>query len=474
MNSRKNQLIYPFFSCNLKEDAPWVTNPDVRERYAETVKTVKARHEKLADAFALCETGLLPCVSFLLDQEEAFSELAAEIFKRNDKFFDMMTAEELATAACSIYDGRICEERVDWAGCRPLYDTRFVTTKDWELLRIVGIGGSESAIIQGCNSHECQRSLYHKKIGTPMTDEVGAVLERGHIVEPVIYNWLRELKGFTAVPEFRMMQSIDYPNCTGNFDGIMRKNGTADYYLFEAKTANAENHLLWAGNRIPANYLTQTTHYCGVIGDPRLKGAFIACFFFVNQFEEDAVTGDKVYWFGGAPNDKTYREIQRDEEAERKVLEEAQDFWDSFIELGEEPSYSYSSAEQTLVDKIRNAAPLKNDTIIIDLADAANKDLIEVLNAYYEADKKVKAATAEANAATKIRDAYAPEIIKALGDHTDAKFVGGKAQVFASYKSSQSRRSCDYGKLEAFSPEAYAICVSKKPTKPSLKVDVIA
>lgn len=470
MYIRKKALIYPFFAVNLERRGYWIKNPDVKERYEAMVETVYDRHQKLTEAFEIATS--VPS-RYPMEQEEAFSEYAAELFKRNPEYFDELTAKEIAAAVVSNYDGRILEERIDWVGARPLYDTRFVKTKDWELLRNVGIGGSETPTVQGVNPYECERGLHHRKIGTPMADELGAALDRGHKIEPDIYDWICELKGFIKVPEFRMMQSLEFPNCTGNFDGIMRKMGTEDYWLFEAKTASANHHSDWAGKRIPQNYLCQVNHYCGVLADDRIKGKIICCFFFVNEFEEDAVTGNKKYWFGGAVIDKIYREIPRDIEAERKILEDAQNFWENYIDFGIEPENSFSPAEMKLVEKVRAAAEISSDVFEIDLSDKDNATLRDAVNAYKKADDAYKAASAEANKAKKLRDAYAPEIIKALDNHDRASLIGGKKPVKVSYISQKSTRSADWVKLSTYYADAYEACVTSKPNKPSLSVEVI-
>lgn len=462
--------IYEFFEVNLDPTGYWIQDPVLCNRYCAMVVKTRERHEKLTQAFTIARTL---ASHYRITQEEAFSEFAADIYAKNQDHFDSMTANELAIAVAAIYDGRILEERPDWVGCRPLFDIRFVANKDWELLRIVGIGGSETSTVQGENPYDCQWGLYHKKVGTPMEDEIGAVLDRGHKIEPDIYDWIAELRGCVKVPEYRMMQSIEFPNCTGNFDGIMRKIGTSDYYLFEAKTTSAQNHAKWAGTAFPSNYRCQIQHYCGVLNDPRIKGTVIACFFFVNEFEEDAVTGNKKYWFGGAVSDKTYRLVPRDPEAEQRILSDAQEFWNTYIDFGVEPEGSHLPSEMSAVTKMRAATDIDKDTVIkIDVSE--NASLKASVNAYMKAEADKKAAEKLVKAAQAVMDANAPEIVKALGTAENAELVGGKKNVKVTYKSLRGPTiKWNADKLNAILGEEQAsLCRTLTTCKPTLKVVV--
>lgn len=453
-----------FFECNLEESGYWILNSIVRNRYMNTVKIIKMRHEKLNEALEVCE-----CIRPI--QAEAFSEYAADIFSKNPEYFDKLDATELASAIATLYDGRVLEKRVDWAGCRSLFDTRFASRKDWELLRIIGIGGSETATVQGVNHFECPKGLFHKKIGTPMKDYGGAVLDRGHIIEPSIYDWVTDVLGYVKVPEYRMMQSIEFPNCTANFDGIMRKPGTDEYYLFEAKTTGMTNHAEWAGSLFPANYRCQIDHYAGVLGDDRIKERIICCFFFDNEFAERAISGDHDCWFGGAVYDRVYRRVERNPEEERRILEDAQAFWDNYIEFGIEPANTLLDTDLTATMKIRAAAEIDTKKVVtVDLA--ANKELEKALRKYLQAEEERKEAYSAQSKATKLRDAYSSMLIDALGDAENGIFISGDRKYNITFKSTRKpTMKYDAGKIESLvGSDKIGLCGTLTPCNPSLKV----
>ena len=289
---------YGFFAVNLPEKGDWLLNNAIRTKYEATVKAVKARHKKLEESYSLSRKVTFATYDTSSDEwtEEVFSAYAAEIFRQDCAHFDELSPQQIAVSCAINWNGGPMPARPDWDGCRPLYDTRFVTTAEWELLRNIGIGGSESSVVQGTNEYCTLRGLYLRKKGVPVNEgEKSSALERGHIIEPRIYDWFCTLKGYERVPEFRMMQAWNGDNpddpcrfVTANFDGIWHDPKTDDYGLFEAKTAAASHHADWAGDRIPMSYMSQVYQYLGILGDRRIKCAYINAFFFVNEFETGA------------------------------------------------------------------------------------------------------------------------------------------------------------------------------------------
>ncbi len=123
-----------YFQCSLPRRIPAWYRPEIREELKRCSDTVYRRTAQLNAACdrASAETGMKP---------STFHALAGTVFRTDPERFDAMGADGLCRAAELLYSGKEEPDREEWPHARVLYDTAFVTGKEWETLRHFGIGG---------------------------------------------------------------------------------------------------------------------------------------------------------------------------------------------------------------------------------------------------------------------------------------------------------------------------------------------
>lgn len=167
---------------------------------------------------------------------------------------------------------------LDFPNTIPLFDCRFVSTKEWEHIRRYSIGGSEVAAILGLSHYQSARGLYYEKKApnlAPHDMSSQQIFDYGHILEDYIVGHIASLLGATVYPEPRMFAHKKYPFLTCNPDGILAfPDGS--FCLFEAKTATRWKLDDWRYD-IPDYYVPQPRHYLEVMDDPKLNSGFIGC-----------------------------------------------------------------------------------------------------------------------------------------------------------------------------------------------------
>ena len=154
-----------YFECNIPKRIPQYYHPAIYQQLADTVALIHERTEKLNMALDNC---ILPgCAT----REATFAKIARGIFnfdkEHPGELFDRLTPVELANLASSLYDGIDAEDRIEWPIAIVAFDAAFVTTKDWESLRHIGIGGSDSSVLMGVNPYQTEEGLWYEKLGYP-------------------------------------------------------------------------------------------------------------------------------------------------------------------------------------------------------------------------------------------------------------------------------------------------------------------
>lgn len=324
-----------FFECNLEKTAPDHLYWEKKAAYEEVAARIYDRTEKLNKACALVNM-----------KPETFQVIASDLFKReeltngNVEHFDGMTAEQLAAYAELAFSREETESRLTFPNAEVLFDTAFATVKEWEELRHIGIGGSDSAVICEVSKYKTKRGLYYDKVGLPVKINVNAdrqsVFDRGHAVEDNVIGTFCKITGAVRIRDTRMFRSKTHPHCIADIDAILRMpDGTLR--VFEAKSTVVENQVAWEDNKVPPYYLTQCRHYPAVLDDPRIEGTFIGCLFVVDwsiggmfvasQYDEDRFVS---------------RYIPRDRDREQEQLDLNEEFWEDYVDAGIEPPASAS------------------------------------------------------------------------------------------------------------------------------------
>ena len=308
----------PYFECGLPHTVPLYVDARRTADFQRMLDTIHSRMEKLNKALKL--SGL---------SGEDFSKSAKIVFD-NHKSFDSLSAEQLANLSVSLFDGVHAPKREEWPNADVVIDTAFVSTREWEVIRTLGVGGSDAAIIVGCSPYVSQSKLYHDKVGTPVALDLAgtgqAVFDRGHAVEPRVIAAFCASSGAEVVPETRMFRSKKYPHVTANIDAIVRFSD-GRMYVFEAKTTIADNFNSWVNGKIPRHYIPQMHQYPGVLDDDRILGTYIGCLL-VNDTSVGDVYVDSEF------NEKALycRYIERDKDAEDEQMNAEEDWFTSYVE----------------------------------------------------------------------------------------------------------------------------------------------
>ena len=177
-----------YFECNIDPKIPKYYHPEIYSRLVSTVALIHERTDKLNAALDAC--SLKGCVT----RGATFAGIAKTVFDYSTEKFDAMTAKELASVVEMLYDGNDAEDRIEWPNAVVLFDTRFVTTRDWEALRHIGIGGSDSSVLMGCSPYQSEEGLWYEKLGYPeyvSEEEKQAVFDRGHFLEDTVIDMER-------------------------------------------------------------------------------------------------------------------------------------------------------------------------------------------------------------------------------------------------------------------------------------------
>ena len=433
-----------FFEVNLPDSAPgYLVGAQLRKDFEAAVASIKRRSAKLNAA-----------LNSSVMEPNKFHAIARTVFDMNPVRFDSMSVDEL-TGICEVLDdGEPVIPREEWPAATVLFDTAFTLTSEWESLRHIGIGGSESSIVMGCSPYSTQRRLFHEKVGASLANQKSGspVFDRGHMTESRVVEFFCQKTGATRIPESRMFASKAFPNSTANIDAIVRMPD-GSLYIFEAKTSKEENRKAWVNEKVPRNYITQTHQYPAVLNDDRIRGTFISCMFVVDYDVDDFFI---ACTFDGQRNITEL--IERDLDYERDLLEAEDDFWNEYIVPGVEPEAGDPELELAFLDTMNG--PADPQQAYLDLPDTLLPDIEEWLRLNEERltlNKKAKALGEQ-------QDALKCSMVSLLGTEVEGRFPISEDEYYE-VRYSPSRDSCsvDADALAIAFPEAFHACMKHTP-----------
>lgn len=449
-----------YFECRLPLSVPDYYHSSIRQRLKETVEKVYERSEKLESALAL--SGLRPAV---------FHRQAKFIFDKSAERFDSLSPEALARCADLLYDGSEVPERTEWPNTEVLFDTAFVTTGDWELLRHLGIGGSDSSTVLGINHYNSTEGLWYNKLGAPRLvkpEENQAVFDRGHFLEDRVIEIFCRMHDAERIPETRMFRSTLYPYSIADLDAVLRfPDGSL--YLFEAKTAAdcGVKRDAWKGDNVPANYVSQVYHYLGVMNDPRIRGVYIAMLP-VSDYKlagtyvgsrYDTEPGDRDFFFHFMECGYAYS---------KEILEAEEDFWTEYIEKQKKPGKSSDGVLNGKLAEIYRPSPLsaadpRLRDVTLDKSLWADNTVTleyeavkELLQRVRNADEEYSRARSVCDSCEKAKKALYVELTDLLNGAPlgEVKDSAGKVRYTITRKVSQ-KRTISAVDVAAFYPEVF-------------------
>lgn len=437
-----------YFAHKIPAKAPSYMNLSVRTKYEETAQKVIKRMKLLEDALILSDL-----------RGEVFSAAIKHLFDAKDSngepALDSMSANDIAASATLLAASYThLPNRMEWPNCDTLVDTAFVTTKEWETLRMLGLGGSDSANIIN-EGYSTARSVYFDKVGWPGDEEnhkpdkgLQYIFDFGHRIEPLVIDEFCRRSGAKRVPETRMFCHRDYPFLTANIDQVVQMPD-GKYFVFEAKTTTYFNKTSWVDGAVPRAYVPQCHKYPLVLNDDRICGTYIGCI------------------YGNVPADFACSFLARDTKYEHEQLEREVAFWNNYVLAGEEPPLSGDGEKDMEMLKKSRLKQNKNaPKLTFDPDKYAEK-----LAAYVSLKKQVGEYTDRAENLKKGMDALRAEIVAALGenpmagcavppeDAPDDKFD----YEYVISNKPKKRTSVDQEMLRLSYPAAYAACVKVIP-----------
>lgn len=451
------------FECNLPLEIPKYYDASLVSELKRVVDTVYARTRKLNAAWAFVQMDAPSDGGMNFG---TFHALVAKVFRHYleqnaSAVFDAMSPRKVADLVEAFDTGENFPDLIDWSDTvDTFYDTAFVSTEDWELLRHFGIGGSDTGTIMGLSHFNSLEGLWHDKLGTPkrmdLDDGKNAIFDRGHFMESKVIQAFCDAKNAKVIPETRMFRSRKHPNATANLDAIVQLED-GSLAIFEAKTtvdaySTTSN---WYGSNVPSYYVTQTHHYMEVMDSPLLKKCFIGCIpttdYELNGIYVGSVAGQKFF----------LHEIEYDAVYAGEIMQEEETFWSENIVKRRCPPPSHIGSLDNKVVLEYHKTPLTEKnvpevTLSYEDAQTVLDSLVSLEDAYTTASNKLEKIKES-------RDAMRTEVRKLAMGATKVAFESKdkRKRVFITDCPTKGSARVDSKKLAEFFPEVYQKVVTQ-------------
>lgn len=442
-----------FFAYSLPKTLPYVD--DSQRAHVENVFAIVAkRMDKMEEALQI--TGLTG---------ETFAEYVKPLFDTRFERFEQMASDDLAAYALTVHDGEyVAPARVVWPNVDVVVDAAFTTTKEWETIRHIGIGGSDSAVILGKSHYKSKFQLFHDKRWTPekLVDEKAnkhkqVIFDRGHAMESNVIKAFCDLVGASVVPETRMFRSKTNPYSLADIDAVIQfPDKPNEFYIFEAKTTIAENFRPWSDGGIPVQYVSQTHQYPAVLNDPRIKGTYIGCLFTYDLSVYDNYIGSDYN-----ANQFLSRFVERNPRTEQNLLAQETAFFEEHILTGLVPAFDGDPKKN--LDSLRALVGVADSTVPPIEFDRTFQQLIESYDCWNAQKSRLNA---EAKAIDEKLKGLSLPLIETLGTAIEGRLPILDSDLGAYWEIKYSPRpktSVDLEKLEHKYPDAFSDCVEFTP-----------
>ena len=425
-----------YFERNIPYKMPSHMREHNRKAWEAMARRVNARMLLLESALDL--SGM---------RGEDFSAAISSCFDKNtdDPSLDSMSAQELAEIA-SLHAPLVGHQpdRMDWPNCDVVVDTAFTTTKEWEMIRSMGLGGSEAAIVMESSPYSTRQSLYHLKVGTKLAwepEDSGKdfIFAYGHCVESLVVDTFCNITGAKVVPETRMFRHRKYPFITANMDAVVKIPANSlhpneQVYIFEAKTTS--NQAAWYEGKVPPHYVPQCRQYMAVLDDPRVCSTYIGC-----------IWGNTRDCFAARP-------IERDLALEQVLISEEISFWQDHVQAHREPEFSGKPEMDTeMIRKLSGEADKTSSALML------SSDLESAFISAAKLDREIAQLKTQMDSKKEERDRLLTPVKDAMGKATTA-ILNGTDHRWSVKWNPIKRRTADLDRLELVYPEVYNDVVS--------------
>jgi predicted phage-related endonuclease len=260
----------------------------------------------------------------------------------------------------------------------------------WLAARRPNINASEVAALFGCHAQETMLSLHARKAGVDLPGPTGEILERGHILEPAVAEFVRRQR-----PAWKIAKNEDYLHSPH-----WRLGATPDYWVhcpergigvLQCKAVAMPQYREKWQDGPPMGFILQTAQEVLLAGESMRQ----------------AVASPAVGWgaigvlaVGNYDHDGAVFEFERNSGAEARIIRAATSFWDD-IANGRQPKPDFAK-DQDVIRALYprdngQAVDLTGDNRLAFLLEERERLLAEIKTAA-PAEKEVEAINAEIRA----------------------------------------------------------------------------
>jgi len=428
-----------YFEMNVSDRDIMYIDYEHSAEFLLAIEAMQKRFEKLNDSLKISRlTG------------EQFAETAKVLFRENFQQFERLTAVQLAKYCELACGNKEFPKRLEWPNADVIVDTRFVTNDEWKMMRHVGIGGSDAAVVLGVSPYKTARRLYYEKIAQPeliKPDETKKqlIFDRGHYVEPAVIKAFCDASGATVIPEYRMFRSREYPMLTANIDAIV-KLADGSLAVFEAKTTVPGNWQAWAYDAVPLQYVPQPRQYAGVLNDPRIKKAYIGVLF-THDLEAGGFYGGSDY----REEDAKFREISIDPAEIKEQFEAESEWWNDHILGAEIPERTQNGEQEMETQMVYEFHSVDNGTKVALPSESEN-----ILKKYLDIAEEKSRLKSQMDALDADLDNVKVALREVMGTAETGTLETADGRIYTvTDKETAGRKTIDSKKLKIALPDVY-------------------
>lgn len=306
------------FPCEIPEEKPGYATLALAEKWRDMKKRVSARMKKLRTVARV-----------IMDDEDKIAYAIQRVFCDNSGtlitdehgvlLLDKLPELAIVEAVSHVLPYVQWKEFARFPNAVAVVNCMFITTKEWELIRCMGFGGSDSAITVGIHKYESssERSLFYSKTRLSLAgndDGKAFIFQYGHEREPIVIDTFCRKTGAVVIPCPFLFRHKKHKWMTANIDAIVQMPD-GSLAIFEAKTTSSHSMADWKVGP-PIQYLRQPMQYMAVLNDPRIKRSYIGC----------VVSNVQDGWFCWP--------IDRDPAAEEDLIQHEEEFFVKYVEPG--------------------------------------------------------------------------------------------------------------------------------------------
>lgn len=230
------------------------------------------------------------------------------------------------------------------------------------------IGGSEAAAVLGLSRWSTPLEVWALKTGRIQQEDISGkvAVKLGHKLEQTVAELFMDETGKRVQRANNTFKHPSHAFLGANLDRVV----VGEDAILECKTASAWKAKEWSGEDIPQEYIIQVMHYLAVTG---ASHGYIAVLIGNQEFK--------------------WRQINRDENVIKALIEKEVHFWNKYVLTGEPPAPMADDSEALykLYPNVSNREPIELDdeaNIIVERIQSMQQDAM-ALEEQIEAHKNL-------------------------------------------------------------------------------------